>query len=180
MQLVRGGSDRRLQNAALLEVLPLLAGSKLMSARTLRSLRAAYLLLRKAENAVQMIRDQQTHGLPADTDRPRAARPAVGITRLGRRARAHRWRAPHGGRRSLPRCCSARPDPQSAERRSSLGLVRRRAGRHRGGTRQPGLSELPSLRGSRRIACRPIAARPRTAGWMRPGAAACTSFWTGC
>ena len=29
MQLVRGGSDRRLQNASLLEVLPLLAGSKL-------------------------------------------------------------------------------------------------------------------------------------------------------
>ena len=32
MQLVRGGSDRRLQSGSLLEVLPLLAGSKLMAA----------------------------------------------------------------------------------------------------------------------------------------------------
>jgi [glutamine synthetase] adenylyltransferase / [glutamine synthetase]-adenylyl-L-tyrosine phosphorylase len=74
MQLVRGGSDRRLQNAALLEVLPLLAGSKLMSGEDVASLREAYLHLRKAENAVQMIRDEQTHGLPADaSDRARLA-----------------------------------------------------------------------------------------------------------
>ncbi len=51
MQLVRGGSDRRLQNAALLEVLPLLAGSKLLSAADVAELTEAYLLLRKAENA---------------------------------------------------------------------------------------------------------------------------------
>ena len=65
MQLVRGGSDRRLQNAALLEVLPLLAGSKLMSAADVAELTDAYLVLRKAENAVQMIRDEQSHSLPA-------------------------------------------------------------------------------------------------------------------
>ena len=39
MQLVRGGSDRRLQGAALLEVLPLLVGSKLMSAEEVAQLR---------------------------------------------------------------------------------------------------------------------------------------------
>jgi [glutamine synthetase] adenylyltransferase / [glutamine synthetase]-adenylyl-L-tyrosine phosphorylase len=66
MQLVRGGSDRRLQNASLLDVLPLLAGSKLMSAADVAELTDAYLVLRKAENAVQMIRDEQTHSLPAD------------------------------------------------------------------------------------------------------------------
>ena len=33
LQLVRGGSDARLQSGSLLEVLPLLAGSKLLSAR---------------------------------------------------------------------------------------------------------------------------------------------------
>src|SRR6266404_1339240 len=48
MQLVRGGSDRRLQNASLLEV------------------------LRKAENALQLVRDEQTHSLPdAPLDRAR-------------------------------------------------------------------------------------------------------------
>jgi peptidyl-dipeptidase Dcp len=64
LQLVRGGSDRRLQNTALLEVLPLLAGSKLLTSSDVAELHDAYLVLRKAENAVQMIRDQQTHSLP--------------------------------------------------------------------------------------------------------------------
>jgi glutamine synthetase adenylyltransferase/Zn-dependent oligopeptidase len=64
MQLVRGGSDQRLQNAALLEVLPLLAGSKLLSKYAVSELHDAYLVLRKAENAVQMIRDEQTHSVP--------------------------------------------------------------------------------------------------------------------
>jgi glutamate-ammonia-ligase adenylyltransferase len=74
MQLVRGGSDRRLQNPALLEVLPLLASSKLVSSEDIAQLSDAYLLLRKAENALQMIRDQQTHTLPEDAlDRARLA-----------------------------------------------------------------------------------------------------------
>jgi [glutamine synthetase] adenylyltransferase / [glutamine synthetase]-adenylyl-L-tyrosine phosphorylase len=63
-QLVRGGSDRRLQKSSLLEVLPLLAGSKLMSAAEVAELTDAYLVLRKAENALQMIRDEQAHSLP--------------------------------------------------------------------------------------------------------------------
>jgi [glutamine synthetase] adenylyltransferase / [glutamine synthetase]-adenylyl-L-tyrosine phosphorylase len=72
MQLVRGGSDRRLQSASLLGVLPMLAGSKLMSAGDIAELTDAYLVLRKAENAVQLIRDEQTHSLPADAvDRAR-------------------------------------------------------------------------------------------------------------
>ena len=74
MQLVRGGSDRRLQTASLLQVLPLLADSKLVSAANIGQLHQAYLILRKAENALQMIRDQQTHTLPADdADRARLA-----------------------------------------------------------------------------------------------------------
>jgi len=74
MQLVRGGSDRRLQNASLLEVLPLLADSKLISAARIAELQESYLVLRKAENALQMMRDQQTHVLPAEeADRARLA-----------------------------------------------------------------------------------------------------------
>jgi glutamate-ammonia-ligase adenylyltransferase len=74
LQLVRGGNDRHLQNPALLEVLPLLAGSKLVSAENIAELTEAYLLLRKAENALQMIRDEQTHSMPKDTlDRARLA-----------------------------------------------------------------------------------------------------------
>jgi glutamate-ammonia-ligase adenylyltransferase len=72
MQLVRGGSDRRLQNAALLEVLPMLVGSKLLSGEAVAQLTEAYLVLRKAENALQIIRDEQTHSICADpADRAR-------------------------------------------------------------------------------------------------------------
>ena len=74
MQLVRGGSDTRLQNPALMAVLPLLAGSKLLPPAAVDDLRAAYGVLRSAENAVQMIRDAQTHALPTDPpDRARVA-----------------------------------------------------------------------------------------------------------
>jgi glutamate-ammonia-ligase adenylyltransferase len=74
MQLVRGGSDRRLQKASLLQVLPLLSGSKLVSAADIGQLHASYLVLRKAENALQMMRDEQTHTLPVDdADRARLA-----------------------------------------------------------------------------------------------------------
>ena len=74
LQLVRGGSDQRLQNASLLGVLPLLAGAKLLPKSTVTQLYDAYLLLRKAENAVQMIRDEQVHSLPVDpVDRERIA-----------------------------------------------------------------------------------------------------------
>ena len=82
MQLVRGGSDRRLQNASLLEVLPMLAGSKLMSAADIAELTDAYLVLRKAENAVQLIRDEQTHSLPDDADRSRPPEREHGIAGL--------------------------------------------------------------------------------------------------
>ncbi len=72
MQLVRGGSDRRLQKAALLEALPALEDSKLVSAAGTAALEEAYFVLRKAENALQMIRDEQAHSLPDDAlDRAR-------------------------------------------------------------------------------------------------------------
>jgi [glutamine synthetase] adenylyltransferase / [glutamine synthetase]-adenylyl-L-tyrosine phosphorylase len=66
LQLVRGGSDRRLQNASLLDALPLLRDSKLMSASDIAQLEDAYWVLRKAENALQMIRDEQVHTVPED------------------------------------------------------------------------------------------------------------------
>ncbi len=71
-QLIRGGQDRRLQNPRILEVLPLLAGRRLLSERAVEELDAAYRYLRMLENRLQMIRDEQTHHLP--TDEPTRAR----------------------------------------------------------------------------------------------------------
>jgi [glutamine synthetase] adenylyltransferase / [glutamine synthetase]-adenylyl-L-tyrosine phosphorylase len=72
LQLVRGGSDRRLQSASLLDVLPLLVGSKLLSGVDVERLTDAYLTLREAENALQILRDEQAHSIPAEeADRAR-------------------------------------------------------------------------------------------------------------
>ena len=47
-----------------------------MSHALVSELTDAYLILRKAENALQMIRDEQTHGLPEDAaNRVQRARP---------------------------------------------------------------------------------------------------------
>ena len=65
-QLLRGGSDQRLQSPSLLRVLPLLAGQKLLPAAVVDQLRSSYLYLRRLENRLQMLNDEQTHTLPED------------------------------------------------------------------------------------------------------------------
>ena len=65
-QLIRGGQDRRLQTPRIFEALPLLAGGRLLSARAVQELDAAYRYLRVIENRIQMLRDEQTHQLPED------------------------------------------------------------------------------------------------------------------
>ena len=74
LQIVRGGRDPRLQERSLLGVLPLLEETGQLDGATVVELRDAYRFLRRLENALQAIGDQQTHDLPAsDLDRARLA-----------------------------------------------------------------------------------------------------------
>lgn len=66
-QLIRGGQDRRIQSTSLLAVLPQLAGGKLLPGRVAQELSAAYDFLRRMENRLQMLADQQTHTVPGDS-----------------------------------------------------------------------------------------------------------------
>ncbi|MGH8260752.1 MAG: bifunctional [glutamate--ammonia ligase]-adenylyl-L-tyrosine phosphorylase/[glutamate--ammonia-ligase] adenylyltransferase [Steroidobacteraceae bacterium] len=66
LQLIRGGRDTRLQTSSLLTALPLLDRNKLLPAGAAAELRAAYELLRRLENRLQMLGDEQTHRLPRD------------------------------------------------------------------------------------------------------------------
>ena len=66
LQLVRGGSDPALQGRELQSVLPRLVNSRGLSSEGADQLLAAYRFLRRLENFVQGIRDEQTHDLPAD------------------------------------------------------------------------------------------------------------------
>ena len=65
-QLIRGGSERRLQSASLLHTLPLLSGARLLAPAVAAELMAAYQFLRRLENRLQMYQDQQTHALPTE------------------------------------------------------------------------------------------------------------------
>lgn len=74
LQLVRGGSDKHLRSAELLTVLPRLGHDKGLSTSAVQSLSKAYRFLRRLENAIQAIRDQQDHDIPeSKIDRARLA-----------------------------------------------------------------------------------------------------------
>ena len=82
-QLIRGGSEPGLQSPSLLAVLPRLQGAKLLSPAAVAEMLDAYEFLRRCENRLQMVADQQTHALPASEparERLAAAMGAAGWT----------------------------------------------------------------------------------------------------
>ncbi len=92
-QLIRGGQDRRLQQASLRHALPLLAGAKLLPAAAVAELDAAYVFLRRLENRLQMRADQQVHRLPLDEEERRRLAASMGESswaQLRARLDAHR------------------------------------------------------------------------------------------
>jgi glutamate-ammonia-ligase adenylyltransferase len=72
LQLVRGGADEKLRRSELREALTRLGHSRGLGRAAVPTLLNAYDFLRKLENGIQAIRDQQTHDLPhTDADRAR-------------------------------------------------------------------------------------------------------------
>jgi glutamate-ammonia-ligase adenylyltransferase len=67
MQMIRGGREPSLRVRGLLPALAACEERGHIDARRAKTLREAYLLLRRVENHVQMLRDAQTHDIP-DTD----------------------------------------------------------------------------------------------------------------
>ncbi|MGQ0502023.1 MAG: bifunctional [glutamate--ammonia ligase]-adenylyl-L-tyrosine phosphorylase/[glutamate--ammonia-ligase] adenylyltransferase [Panacagrimonas sp.] len=65
-QLVRGGQDGKLRSTSLRPTLRYLGESGLLPADAASTLDAAYVFLRRLENAIQMHDDRQTHRLPTD------------------------------------------------------------------------------------------------------------------
>ncbi len=74
LQLIRGGREPALRERRLLHALAALVDGGQIAEEDGQALRAAYLFLRRLENRLQMLRDAQTHVLPADPlDRLRIA-----------------------------------------------------------------------------------------------------------
>ncbi|HEY1076280.1 MAG TPA: bifunctional [glutamate--ammonia ligase]-adenylyl-L-tyrosine phosphorylase/[glutamate--ammonia-ligase] adenylyltransferase, partial [Fontimonas sp.] len=67
-QLVRGGADPRLRDNRLRPTLAVLGANGFLDATTASKLDDAYVFLRRVENAIQMIDDQQTHALPSSAE----------------------------------------------------------------------------------------------------------------
>ncbi len=65
-QLVRGGRERQLQQRGILAVLATLSEMGLLESDEAEQLPEAYDFLRRLENRLQMMADQQTHALPTD------------------------------------------------------------------------------------------------------------------
>jgi len=82
-QLLRGGSDPRLQTTSLLEVLPRLLHQKLLPEIVVQELEIAYRYLRRVENRLQMMADQQTHSLPVDADARQRLALSMGLASYG-------------------------------------------------------------------------------------------------
>ena len=74
MQLLRGGREPGLQTTSLLAALAELERLELFPVERCATLRADYGFLRRLENAIQALHDQQTHSLPAGEDLHRVAR----------------------------------------------------------------------------------------------------------
>jgi glutamate-ammonia-ligase adenylyltransferase len=75
MQLIRAGREPELRQRSLLRALEAVGAAGHLPARTVRQLAEAYRFLRRLENRVQMLGDQQTHVLPENpVSRERIAR----------------------------------------------------------------------------------------------------------
>ena len=65
-QLIRGGKDKELQVRPIQEVLANLAKMEVIDSHVAEELTSSYRYLRRVENLIQAIRDEQTHNLPGD------------------------------------------------------------------------------------------------------------------
>ncbi|MFZ2725290.1 MAG: bifunctional [glutamate--ammonia ligase]-adenylyl-L-tyrosine phosphorylase/[glutamate--ammonia-ligase] adenylyltransferase [Methylococcaceae bacterium] len=66
-QLIRGGSEKRLQIRPIMQVLSLLGELKLIAQQDAEQLKTAYCFLRRVENHIQQYQDKQTHDVPTLT-----------------------------------------------------------------------------------------------------------------
>ncbi|MEO8002198.1 MAG: glutamine-synthetase adenylyltransferase, partial [Arenimonas sp.] len=66
LQLIHGGREPGLRQRSLLNAMEALVEAGHLAGSTAEKLKDAYLFLRRVENRVQMLRDEQTHSLPQD------------------------------------------------------------------------------------------------------------------
>ena len=78
-QLIAGGRHPELRMRGTIETLEQLGADKWISGQAAADLTRAYLFLRRVENRLQMIADQQTHSLPVDAEELRRVAALMGF-----------------------------------------------------------------------------------------------------
>jgi glutamate-ammonia-ligase adenylyltransferase len=112
--IVRGGRDPGLRTGNTLELIALLAERGILGAAEAAGLAQAYRFLRRLENRVQMLRDEQLHRLPEDPHtRERIARALghPGFEALLATLDGHRERVTAAFERALPQSAAAATAP---------------------------------------------------------------------
>lgn len=66
-QILKGGRNHQLQTPSILRAMMVLEQQQIIDNETLQHLRDGYLFLRQLENRIQMMNDQQTHEIPAQS-----------------------------------------------------------------------------------------------------------------
>ena len=172
LQLIRGGTERRLQNASLLHTLPLLGGARLLAPTVTGELAAAYEFLRRLENRLQMYQDQQTHALPTEAVARERIALAMGCSRAGTNWPLRSSRTVPEWRPTLRPWC--RPDGAASPQASAAGIPGSKA-RSRARCSRRGCGRWAWRRSrSPRSCCRICAVRPGRGAWTRRGAGVCT------
>ena len=176
MQLVRGGSDRRLQRASLLEVLPLLVGSKLMSAEEVAQLAEAYLTVAQGRERPA---DDARSASASSAGRSAGPHALVHRSRCGRVARGARaYRARARSRGESLRLLVVRGGRSAARTAKSAS-----AGSIRPATTWPKIWRREDFRTPRsrrwRRCSMPTGRRRPTGGWTTRAGGACASSWRG-
>lgn len=123
VQLLRGGREAELQTPSLLEALNTIERLELFPAERVDALREAYHVLRRVENAIQALHDQQTHTLPEGEDLDRVVRI------MGQPDREHLVGLLADTRRTVTTCLEESfPRPPVVSEKPSWDLMMERSG----------------------------------------------------
>ena len=171
-QLIRGGTERRLQSSSLLHTLPLLSGARLLSSAITHGTGGG---LRISAASRKPPADVPGPADPRAADRPggaRADRARDGFCGLGRTERGARCPPrPRRGALCAPWCSPRAARARTAHRSPAGSRARSRARCSRRGLQGLGMRESAH---SPRSCCWICAARRGRGAWIRRGGAACT------
>lgn len=123
VQLLRGGREPALQTPSLLDALATIEALELFPPDRVTALREAYGVLRRVENAIQALHDQQTHRLPGGEDLDRV------VQIMGQPDREHLAELIDATRKTVTACLEASfPRPPVSQDQPSWDATLERSG----------------------------------------------------